>query len=125
MKNDNLVKIKINKYILLDMLNNRLDCWFKNEENSEKKKSLFLDMYKKSIDDGVFESVEFNVLNIVDNDVINWCRVLEKDSISDEWERLENLYKSGERDVSYEDFDTNFKINFIESMNDNMILVRY
>ena len=82
-------------------------------------------MYKKSIDDGVFESVEFNVLNIVDNDVINWCRVLEKDSIGDEWERLENLYKSGERDVSCEDFDTNFKINFIESMNDNMILVRY
>lgn len=120
---DDLITVKIHKDILLNMLIDRLDYW-SNSINYEEK-DLLIDMYERYIDDGIFEYCEFNLHDIVDNDVVNWCSVIKKDSISEEdWERLEKFYENGKRDVSCEYFDS-LGISFIESMNDNMILVRH
>ena len=120
---DDLITVKIHKDILLNMLIDRLDYW-SNSINYEEK-DLLIDTYERYIDDGIFEYCEFNLHDIVDNDVVNWCSVIKKDSISEEdWERLEKFYENGERDVSCEYFDS-LGISFIESMNDNMILVRH
>lgn len=120
---DDLITVKIHKDTLLNMLIDRLDYWevSRDRENQE----LFITMYEDMIDSGCFESIAFDPMNIVDNDVVNWCSVIKKDSISEEdWERLEKFYENGERDVSCEYFDS-LGISFIESMNDNMILVRH
>lgn len=70
-------------------------------------------MHENIIDSCCFENIVFDPMIIVDNDVINYCSVLEKDSISKkDWKRLNKLYKDGERDINCCHFDSLGNVSF-------------
>ena len=118
-----LVTVQMEDWELLEMLLDRCDCWGASKDN----KDLFEIMYQSYLDSGVFEHGEFNVMSIVDNDVVNYCEVLYKeDETSEDWEKLITLYNEGERDVSCEEFERG-SISFIEAVSDDeeRILIRY
>ena len=70
-----LVTVKVKDWQLLDMLLDRYDFWGTSKEN----KDLFENMYSNMIDNCCFEDTEFDVMKIVDNDVINYCSLLYKE----------------------------------------------
>ena len=117
-----MINVKIDETTALDMLVERVEYW--TDDRDEIK--LFEKMYRNSIDGGVFESIEFDPMVIVDNDWVNYCTIIragEKD-----FDKLVELYKrDGLTDVSCEDFEE-YKISFIESVDDEddptMFLVR-
>ncbi|WP_394980703.1 hypothetical protein [uncultured Helicobacter sp.] len=118
-----LVNVRLDSDILLDMLVDRLDYWTSLDKEDKK---LFKEMYRQSIEGGVFNNdMEFNVMQIVDNDVVNWCSILYKDELSKkDFNKLKKLYDNRERDVSCESFDYG-NIAFIEAVGDDKILVRW
>lgn len=114
-----MINVKIDESTALDMLCERVRVW-RSGEIAE----LFDKMYENYVYGGVFDGGEFDVMHIVDNDVVNYCSVIaegEKD-----FEKLLQLYKEGEYDVSCEDFEE-YRISFIEAISDDekLILVRY
>ena len=68
-----LVTVKVEDWQLLDMLLDRCDAW----ETSKENKDLFEKMYSHLIDSCCFEGEEFDVMKIVDNDVVNYCSVID------------------------------------------------
>lgn len=117
-----MINVKIDEDTLLNMLCERVDAWRSGEEAE-----LFYKMYEDYIYGGVFEGAEIDVLNIVDNDVINWCDILQAEDLSEsDVEKLKEAIKNGDRDVSCESFNYG-KISFIEAYNDEqtMFLIRY
>ena len=118
-----LFTVKIEDWQLLDMFLDRCDAWGTSKEN----KDLFEKMYSNMIDNCCFEDTEFDVMKIVDNDVVNYCSVLYKeDTNKEDWEKLMKLYNEGEYDVSCEEFE-DINPSFIEAISDDeeRILVRY
>ena len=110
--------VKIDNAIALDMLLDRLEFWTDDHTTYR----LYEDMYQNYIDSGVFESGSFDVMEIVDNDYINWCTVIEPDdSCYDGIKKLYDLYGCG--DISCED-DHNGGYSFIEAEYDDCFLVR-
>lgn len=119
-----LVTVKIDSDDLLDMFSERLDFWIPQTLNEEEKR-LFLKMYESYIDSGVYEEIELDIMQIVDNDVINWCQVYQKDELdTEDWQKLSRLYDEGERDVSCENFEGG-RFSFIEAKNDKAVLIRF
>lgn len=119
------ITITIDGDTLLDMLSDRLDFWIPNSL-SEEDKELFMQKYESYIDDGLFDGCKnFDVMDIVDNDVINYCRVYHKDELSKEdWQKLSRLYDDGGWDISCEDFEIG-KFSFIEAKNNKAVLLRH
>ena len=118
-----MITVKIDNEIALDMLMDRLSVWTEDAATIE----LFSDMYEKYIDDGVFDGADFDVMNIVDNDYVNWCDVVEKDETNaEDFDRLIEMYNDGERDFSCEHLET-ISGSFIEAINDDetAILIRH
>ena len=122
-----MVTVKIDEDELLEMLLERCDYWDVSKNN----KDLFEKMYQSYIDGGCFEDAELNIMSIVDDDVVNWCDVLEIDDYDTEeykqdFQKLLQLYNDGERDVSCEQFET-INPSFIEAVSDDetRILIRY
>lgn len=111
------INVKIDSDDLYNMLCERVRFWRDGEVAD-----LFDKMYEKYCDDGLFDGAEINIMQIVDNDVVNWCSVIEKDD--PDFDRLLELYHEGEYDVSCESLDCG--ASFIEAVSDNedMILVR-
>lgn len=103
----------------LNLLCERVKIW-----RGGKRAELFNKMYERYIDEGLFASCEFDVMQIVDNDIINYCSIIGEDE--KDFKKLLKLYKKGEYDVSCEDFEE-YKISFIEAVSDDetMILIRY
>lgn len=116
-----LVTIKINKDVLLNMLEERLKIW--EASKSPEVKALFLKMYENCLDAGIFAEQEFDPALIVDDDVINWCAVVKPDD--KDFNKLLEFYKAGEYDVSCEHLDRG--ASFIEAVSDDedLILIRY
>lgn len=117
-----LITVQMEDYELLEMLLDRLSYWGRDNE-----RDLYEQMYQNMLDNGVFESGEFNVMSIVDNDVVNYCDVLYKeDETPEDWEKLIKAYKEGDRDVSCEEFERG-SVSFIEAVSDDeeRILIRY
>lgn len=117
-----LITVQMEDYELLEMLLDRLSYWGRDDE-----KDLYEQMYQSYLDGGVFESVEFNVMSIVDNDVVNYCDVLYKEDTNKKYfKKLLKLYKEGERDVSCERFE-DISPSFIEAVSEDetRILIRY
>lgn len=117
-----LVTVQMEDYELLEMLLERLSYWGRDDE-----RDLYEQMYQSYLDSGVFESVEFNVMSIVDNDVVNYCNVLYKeDETPEDWEKLIKAYNEGVRDVSCEEFEHG-SVSYIEAVSEeeDRILIRY
>lgn len=115
-----LINVQIEDYELLDMLLERCKAWGTSTDNID----LFEKMYQHSIDCGCFDGAELNIMSIVDNDVVNWCSVIEKGE--KDFKKLLKLYKQGEYNVSCEEFKE-YRISYIEAVSDDetRILVRY
>lgn len=59
----------------VEMLVERVKYWTSDNDVID----LFKKMYQSYIDSGVFESGKFNIMEIVDNDYVNYTRVICKD----------------------------------------------
>lgn len=96
-----------------------------NSDNTVER-DLYEQMYQNYLDSGVFESGKFNVMYIVDNDVVNYCDVITKEDYPQDFEKLLELYHQGERDVSCESFE-DISPSYIEAVSDDeeRILIRY
>jgi hypothetical protein len=79
-------------------------------------------MYDNYIESGVFDSGEFDVMQIVDNDYINWCNVISEGD--EEYNGIKEIYdRDGLGDISCEE-DLNGGYSFIEAEYDGCFLVR-
>lgn len=112
-----LITIKVNKDVLLNMLEERLERW--EASKSPEVKALFLKMYKNNIDAGIYSEHEFDPALIVDDDVVNWCAVVEPGD--EDFNKLLELYKAGEYDVSCEHLGCG--ASFIEAVSDDEDLI--
>ena len=113
--------VYVDNDVLYNLLVDRADYW--RDPDSETAK-LFYKMYEHYVDSGLFEGSEFDPMKIVDNDIVNWCSVVEKGE--KDFDKLLELYHKGEYDVSCEDFEE-YKVSFIEAVSDDedLILIRY
>ena len=114
-----MVNVKIDESDLLEMLMDRVEFW----DRSEAEVNLYEKMYQSEIDDGCFEGAEIDVNLIVDNDIINYCNIVEEGE--KEFENILQLYKEqGLGDISMESH-----YSFIEAVDDEekpkAFLVRY
>lgn len=114
-----MINVKIDESTALDMLCERVRSW-RQGETAE----LFDKMYENYVFGGCLEGAEFDPMLIVDNDIINYCSVVEKGE--KDFDKLLELHKQGEYDVSCEDFEER-KVSYIEAVSDDetMILIRY
>lgn len=108
-----MIKVNLNEDTVLDMLIDRLDFWHPDQEIVD----LYKQMYKNYIDGGIFECMEeFDPICIVDNDYINYCRVIEEGE--EDYNEIKSIYeKEGCCDISCE---TSF--GFIEATNEDKTL---
>ena len=114
------ITVQIEEYDLLEMLLERCEAWSTSKDNID----LFEKMYQHFIDGGCFDGAELNIMSIVDNDVVNYCTVIEKGE--KDFKKLLKLYKQGDYDVSCEDFKE-YSISYIEAVSDDetRILIRH
>ena len=110
--------VKISEEQALEMLMDRVGYWTDDFTTCR----LYETMYESYVDGGVFEGGEFDVMVIVDNDYINWCRVI---SEGDEaYEDIKKLHdEQGCRDISCE-YELNHGYSFIEAEYNGSFLVR-
>ena len=115
-----LINVQIEDEQILDMLLERCEVWGTSKNNID----LFEKMYQHYIEDGCFDGAELNVMSKVDNDVVNYCSVIEEGE--KDFGKLLKLYKKGEYDVSCENFKE-YSISYIEAVSDDetRILVRH
>ena len=110
-----MVKVLMYEETLVDMLVDRLDYWNVDPMTKE----LFRSMYINYAECGAFEGIELDVLSIVDNDYINYCRVIEEED--EEFKELIKIYENqGIGDCSCE---TDI-CDYIEAFENNMFLIR-
>ena len=107
-----MINCKIDESTAFNMLVDRLDHWTKDPMT----RRLFEDMYENYCDNGLFEGCEFDPMVIVDNDYVNYCRVIEQDAKGPEYKELRKIYKNqGLGDCSCEcDF-----CSYIEAVDDD------
>lgn len=116
-----MITIKIKEQLAVDILMDRVAYW--TDDSFEQ--HLYENMYENFVYNGVFEDYELDPMKIVDNDYINYCRVVYCDSEDEEWERLFDIYaEQGLGDCSCEcDF-----ASYIEAVdnedNPTMFLIR-
>ena len=81
---------------------------------------LYTDMYEHMIYGGCFDGMELNIMNIVDNDIVNWCSVISDGD--DDFDKVKKLAEQDEYDISCETI-----YSFIEAKNldKGIILVRH
>lgn len=113
-----MVNVRIDENDLLDMLMDRVKFW----DRSETEINLYEKMYEEEIFSGCFEDAEINVSLIVDNDVVNYCHIVEESDA--DFSKILQLYEEGSRDISIE---SNYSC--IEAVDDEeepkAFLVRY
>jgi hypothetical protein len=82
-----MITVKIENGTALDMLVDRVEFWTDNADVIE----LYRKMYDNYIEGGCFDGIDFNIMVIVDNDYINYCRIYTEGD--DEFEELLAVYK--------------------------------
>lgn len=105
-----MINIKIENETALDMLIERLKVWTDNREAI----ALYEKMYESYIDGGCFDGCEFDPMVIVDNDWVNYCKII---SAGDEdFDSVLKEYKENDGcgDISC----GNTGYSFIESVDD-------
>jgi hypothetical protein len=110
--------VKIDNDTALEMLLDRLEFWTGDHTTYR----LYEQMYESYIDYGCFDGGEFNIMQIVDNDYVNWCTVIEEGD--EAYEDIKRLYdEQGITDISCE-HGLNHGYSFIEAEYDGAFLVR-
>ena len=94
---ENYITVTLSEDDALNTLMERLNYWTDDELTHD----LFEQMYANHIENGIFDGIEFDVQQIVDNDYINWCTIIYDDH--EDFEKLLELYHDGEYDISGED----------------------
>lgn len=102
--------VEIDNADALDMLMSRIEYWTDDATIYE----LYEQMYENAIEDGVFDGGLFNVMQIVDNDYVNWCTVYEEGDKC--YEDIKTVWDNDERDVD--------GIGYIEAEADGAFLIR-
>ena len=113
--------VEIDNDLALDMLMERVEFWTDDIKVIE----LYRNMYESYIDGGCFDNGNFNIMEIVDNDYVNWCNVIYKED--KEFNDLLKVYEEqGLGDISCEHING---YNYIEAVDNEeeptMFLVRY
>ena len=80
-----MINVLIEATTLLDMLTDRVEYLTTDSDTRE----LFENYYREQIENGGFEGCELDINVTVDNDYVNYFRVMEKDDPDYEW-ALEN-----------------------------------
>lgn len=116
-----LVNVKIDSEDLVDLLMDRLEKMWTQDENVL---NLYRKMYEDYCDGGCWDGCEFDVMQIVDNDWVNNCKVIDESDI--EFKGVLKIYKEkGLGDCSCE-CDCGY--SYIEQVDDEeepkMFLVR-
>lgn len=78
------------------LLMDRVRFWTDDETTLD----LFEKMYQDSADTGIFEGGKLSVMDIVDNDYVNWCSVIGPED--KDWDKVLEAYRNGIRDISCE-----------------------
>lgn len=117
-----MVNVRIDENTLLEMLMDRVEQW----NSTETALDLYEKMYESEIDAGCFEGAEIDISLIVDNDVINYCSIIEEGD--SEFDSILQCYKEqGLGDIST--MLDNCGYSFIKSVDDEeapkAFLVRY
>lgn len=103
-----MINVRIDESVLLEMLTDRIEFW----DLSEAEVNLYKKMYQSEIEAGCFEGAEIDINLIADNDVINYCNIVEEGE--KEFENILQLYKEqGLGDISMESY-----YSFIEAVDD-------
>ena len=76
-----MINVQIDETTLLDMLTDRVEYWTTDSDVRE----LFENYYRDLIEGGYFEGTTLDVNVTVDNDYINYFRVMEKDDPEYSW----------------------------------------
>jgi hypothetical protein len=92
-----MIRVLIDEDTLLEQFVERIKFWSDDEDVI----ALYTAMYERYIDGGIFDDTEVNIMEIVDNDYVNWCDVLsEGEEYYDEVHK--NYLKNGLGDCSCE-----------------------
>lgn len=113
-----MLNVKIDENTALNLLMDRVEFWTDDEDV----KKLYEQMYENYIFGGCFDGIDFDINLIVDNDYINYCKVICKGDA--EYTEIDEIYKEqGLGDCSCEAEKSGY--NFIEAEYKGMYLVRY
>lgn len=84
------VNVRIDKDTLIEMLVDRVKFWTDDPDTCE----LFENYYTDMVEGGCYEGIELDISVIVDNDYINYFRVMEKDDPEYAWaqENSDRIY---------------------------------
>lgn len=92
--------------------------YFNNSTN------LYIKYYQDCLDNELFNGdVDYNINDIVDNDIINYTKVITPDHV--DYHRIKLLYEDGITDISEYKFECNCKFTYIENEHNGYYLVRY
>lgn len=110
--------IRIDEDTAVEMLVQRVKFWTDDDTVI----SLYEKMYENSVYGGAYDGGTFDVKEIVDNDYVNWCKVISEGD--DEYDDIKALYdEDGLADISCA--DNNHGISYIEAEYMGNFLVRY
>lgn len=113
-----MLTAKIDEEKALDLLMDRVSFWTDDEDIQE----LYKQMYELHMPSGCFDGIDFDINLIVDNDYINYCKVICKGDAK--YTEIDEIYKSqGLGDCSCEAEKSGY--SFIEAKYKGMYLVRY
>lgn len=118
-----MITIKVNEEDLLNMLLGRVRYWTDDEEII----GLYEKMYDDYIFNGIFEGMNMDIQDIVDNDWVNYTSVITEEET--DFNKLLKIYEEqGLGDCSDKEFDE-YKISFIEAVDNekdpSMFLIRH
>jgi len=116
------ITVQLDESEALDMLMNRVEE-FGDYHPGDVEYTLYEKMYENAIDSGAFDNATFNVMTIVDNDIVNYCKIIGPED--DDYETIVDLYDTqGLGDISSES-DYGY-IEAVEKENGkNYFLLRY
>lgn len=116
------ISVEIDIDTAVNMLMERLSAWT-NDKDTQK---AFEQMYRENCEDGLYDGGSFDIMQIVDNDWVNWICVVDKSEVSKEdWNALKKLGRGdlSEANSSLETLDCG-NTGFLEVITNNTALIR-
>ena len=110
-----MIKVYVDEEDLLQMLTNRVLHWTDDDTVIK----LYEEMYENYIYNGGFEEAEINIMQIVDNDYINYCDVLwppEEDETGYDAEKYNKVLKIYKEQSTGDCSEYDLDCSYIEAM---------